>query len=85
MSKSIGGNSVSCIQKTEVEELAGMAARRIAVAKNRARGLSWSVSRKEGITAVASDELKADISAALAQGVTPKQAIHDVIAKEMEK
>lgn len=83
MNKSFGAFASS--YPADIEELAGMAARRISIATNRANGLSWSVSRKEALTAVASDALKQDIQAALAQGVDPKQAVYDVFVKIMGK
>jgi hypothetical protein len=62
-----------------LNEFAGMAARRIAVARYRAHGLSWSASRKASLTAVADEELKEMIRSSITQGKHPKDAIHEVV------
>lgn len=68
-----------------LEEFAGMAARRIAVARYRAQGLSWSQSRKESLSAVADDELKKMILERIEQGKHPKDAIHEAVMIRSKK
>jgi hypothetical protein len=60
-------------------EFAGMAARRIAVLRNRAKGMSWSVARKLSLAVVADEGLKEAIRASILLGKHPKDAIHDVV------
>ena len=59
-----------------VNELAGMAARRIAISKQgRDQGLSWSKARKESINAQADQTLKNFVREALNQGKEPRNAV----------
>ena len=62
-----------------LNEFAGMAARRIAVARNHAKGMSWSVARKLSLTVVADEGLKEMIRDQIILGKHPKDAIHDVV------
>jgi hypothetical protein len=64
-----------------LEEFAGIAARRIAVAHYRAQGMSWSVARKASLSAVANNELKEVIRASINQGKHPKDAIYDAVLR----
>lgn len=68
----------------DVDELAGMAARRIALIKNRGNGMSWTVSRYNSLNAVASISLKTYIQKLLNEGVSPKQAVRQTVIKEVE-
>jgi hypothetical protein len=67
------------LDDTSLEEFAGIAARRIAVARNRAKRMSWSVARKLSLTVVADEEIKEAIRASILLGKHPKDAIHDVV------
>lgn len=62
-----------------LNEFAGMAARRIAVARNRAKGMSWSVARKASLSAIADEELKEMIRDSINQGKHPKDAIYEAV------
>lgn len=62
-----------------LEEFAGMAARRIAVARYRAQGYSWSQSRAKSLSAIADEELKQMIHDRIRQGKHPKDAIHETV------
>ncbi len=64
-----------------VNELAGMAARRLAIAQYRAKGMSWSVARKISLTAIADDEMKDLIRADICAGVEPKDAVRNTVEK----
>lgn len=68
-----------------LEEFAGMAARRIAVARYRAQGLSWSQSRKESLSALADEELKETIRESIKGGKHPKDAIHEAVKERSPK
>jgi len=68
-----------------LEEFAGMAARRIAVARFRAEGLSWSASRKASLTVVADEEIKEMIRESIKEGKHPKDAIYDVVKLRSSK
>lgn len=63
------------VHESDVSNLAGMAARRIAVAEQRAAGLSWSQARKAAVSAVATDEMHTVVRVALGRGANPEQAI----------
>lgn len=67
------------LDDTSLNEFAGIAARRIAVARNRAKGMSWSVARKLSLTVVADEELKEAIRGSILMGKHPKDAIFDVV------
>jgi len=64
-----------------IEELAGMAARRIAIAQYRAAGMSWSQSRKASLDVVAEGKIKTLICEALNQGLDQKEAVRTVVEK----
>lgn len=64
-----------------LNEFAGMAARRIAVARYRATGMSWSVARKASLVVVADEEIKEMIRESILRGKHPKDAIFDVVNK----
>jgi hypothetical protein len=66
-----------------LNEFAGMAARRIAVARYRAKGMSWSVARKASLTVIADEELKEMIREGIVKGKHPKDAIHDVVTEKI--
>lgn len=67
-----------------LNEFAGIAARRIAVARNRAKGMSWSVARKLSLTVVADEEIKEAIRASILLGKHPKDAIYDVVNETLK-
>jgi len=62
-----------------LDEFAGMAARRIAIARGREQGLTWSESRKASLNAVADEKLKEMIRVRIIQGEHPKDAIHNIV------
>jgi hypothetical protein len=68
-----------------IEELAGMAARRIAIARYRAAGMSWSQSRKASLDTIADKQIKVLICNALREGLDQKEAIRSVVDKEIKK
>jgi hypothetical protein len=67
-----------------LNEFAGMAARRIAVARNVAKGMSWSVARKLSLTAIADEETKEAIREKILLGKHPKDAIHEVVNETLK-
>jgi len=64
-----------------IDELAGMAARRIAIARYRAAGMSWSQSRQASLVVKAEGKIKTLIHEALNQGMDQKMAIRAVVEK----
>lgn len=84
--ESNGENSDNCASHypADVNELAGMAARRIALIKNRKDGLSWTISRFNSLNAVASVALREYVQKLLDEGVSPKQVVHQAVIKELE-
>lgn len=64
---------------TFLEEIAGIAARRLAVLHNRKRGMSWSVARKLSLSAMANDDIKEALKIKINGGMHPKDAIHEVV------
>jgi hypothetical protein len=64
-----------------IEELAGMAARRIAIARYRAAGMSWSQSRKASLDVKADGKIKTLICEALNQGLDQKEVVRAVAEK----
>lgn len=66
-------------------EFAGIAARRIAVERYRAKGMSWSVARKASLTASPDDELKEIIRNYINEGKHPKDAIYEAVRTKSKK
>lgn len=63
-----------------LKEFSGVAARRIAVARYRAQGLSWSQSRKRSLDAIADKKLETMLQVRITNGMHPKDAIYEVVA-----
>ena len=67
------------LDEAALTEFAGIAARRIAVIRYRAKGMSWSVARKLSLTVVADEAIKEAIRAGLLSGKHPKEVIYNVV------
>jgi hypothetical protein len=64
-----------------IEELAGMAARRLSIMQSRQQGISWSKARQASLKAQADAKLKSLVQETLYEGKEPNEVVRIVVEK----